>query len=76
MQLKKAHVIILFPHGSQHLMQWQQKCRKLHHGFLYVRFHGHNIKGENPNDQWNVCARIKGYLQLKDVILQVVVETL
>jgi hypothetical protein len=43
--LKEMHVIVPIPHGSWHLVQWQQKCRKLHHGCPYVHCHGHNVKG-------------------------------
>jgi hypothetical protein len=43
--LKEAHVIVLVTRESQHFMQWQQRCHKLHHGFLCVHCHEHNIKG-------------------------------
>jgi hypothetical protein len=48
MWLKEAHVIVFVPHGNQHLMQWQQRCRELHYGFQCVHCQEHNIKGGYP----------------------------
>jgi len=39
MWLKKTHVIVLVPCGSQHFAQWWQRCCELHHGFQCVRCH-------------------------------------
>jgi uncharacterized membrane protein len=38
-------VIVLVTPGSQHLVQWQQKCHELHHGCLCIYCHGCNVKG-------------------------------
>jgi hypothetical protein len=36
------------PRENQHPTQWQQRCHELHHGFLCVHCHEHNVKGGYP----------------------------
>lgn len=43
--LKEVHIIVLVPRG---IILWQQKCRKLHHGFLYIHCYDLNVSGEYP----------------------------
>ncbi len=45
MWLKKTHVVVLVPRGSQHLAQWQQRCHEPHHGILCVHCHEHIVRG-------------------------------
>jgi hypothetical protein len=40
-----VRVVVLVPHGSQHLVQLQQKCHELHHGCPCIYCHGCNVKG-------------------------------
>ncbi len=42
--LKNTRVIVFVPHGSWHLVQWQQTCHELHHGCMCTHCHGHNVK--------------------------------
>jgi hypothetical protein len=48
----------------------------LHHGFLCAHCYECNVIYGHPLGRWDVCTHIKGYLQLKDGVVQVMFETL
>ncbi len=73
---EKIHVIVFIPCGSQHLAQWWQRCHELHHEYMCIRCHENNTRGEYPQGRWDVCTCTKGYLQLKDGVVQIAFEVL
>jgi hypothetical protein len=52
--LKEAHVVVFTPCQSQHLVQWQQRCYELHHGFVCTHWHEHNVRTTHRVD--GMCA--------------------
>jgi hypothetical protein len=54
MCLREVHVIVFAPRESQHPTQWQQRCRELHHEFLCVGCHEHNVRTTDRVD--GMCA--------------------
>ncbi len=74
--MKEVHVVVIDPHGSQHLVQWWQKCYKLHLWSMCAHWDGCNIRNRCLQGQWNVCTHIKGSPQLKDVVVQTTFEVL
>ncbi len=49
-------------------------CHELHHEYPCICCHECNVKVKYPQGQWEMCTHTKGYLQLKDGVVQITFE--